>query len=54
MTFAMNKVPWTIVVCAKRTRWGDVQVKVFGSDDALVIPQSDLVTRAVEAGKLPV
>jgi threonyl-tRNA synthetase len=51
---AMNKVPWTIVVGAKERDGGDVQVKVFGSDDALVIPQSDLVARAVEAGKLPV
>lgn len=51
---AMNKVPWTIVVGAKERDGGDIQVKVFGSDEALVIPQSEIVSRAVEAGKLPV
>jgi len=51
---AMNKVPWTIVIGAKERDGGDIQVKVFGSDEALVIPQSEIVARAVEAGKLPV
>ena len=50
---AMAKVPWTIVVGAKERDGGDIQVKVFGSDEALVIPQADLVVRAIESSKLP-
>lgn len=50
---AMNKVPWTIVVGAKERDGGDIQVKVFGSEAPLVIPQAELVNRAVDAGKLP-
>lgn len=51
---ATNKVPWTIVVGAKERDGGDIQVKVFGSEEALVIPQTELVAKAKEAGKLPV
>ncbi|MFA6017941.1 MAG: threonine--tRNA ligase [Patescibacteria group bacterium] len=51
---AMNKVPWTIVVGAKERDGGDIQVKVFGSEEAFIIPQADLVAKAIDASKLPV
>lgn len=50
---AMQKVPWTIVVGAKEKDGGDIQVKVFGSEAPLVIPQSELVVKVLEAAKLP-
>lgn len=50
---ATSKVPWTIVVGAKERDGGDIQVKVFGSEEALVIPHVDLIDKAVEMMKLP-
>lgn len=51
---AMNKIPWTIVVGAKEAEGGDVNVNVFGTEEKLVIPQAELVAKAVESAKIPV
>ncbi len=50
---AMQKVPWTIVVGAKEKDGGDIGVKVFGSEEQLVIAQDKLVEEASKAGALP-
>ena len=51
---AMAKVPWTIVLGEKEVAGGDFQVKIFGSENPLVITQADLLTRAIETSKMPV
>ncbi len=51
---ALMKIPWTIVVGGKEVEGGDMQVNVFGSEEKLVIPQADVIARALEAGKFPV
>ena len=48
-TAAMEKVPWTIVIGEKEVAGEDWQVKVFGSEAALVIKQSELITTAHHA-----
>ena len=53
-TAAMEKVPWTIVIGEKETKGEALQVKVFGSEQPLVIPQEDLQDRAQESAKLPI
>lgn len=50
---AMQKIPWTIVIGGKDAEGGDLQVNVFGAEERLIIPQSELVTRALEAAKRP-
>ncbi|KKW30543.1 MAG: Threonine-tRNA ligase [Candidatus Uhrbacteria bacterium GW2011_GWD2_52_7] len=50
---AMQKVPWTIVVGGKEKEGGDISVKVFGSEEQLVIEQGKLVDAAVVAGAVP-
>lgn len=50
---AMNKIPWTIVVGAKEAEGGDVQIKVFGSEESLVVPQAELTVTAQRYGKIP-
>lgn len=50
---AMAKVPWAIVVGEKERGGGDFQIKVFGSDEPLVVSQDDLLARALELSKLP-
>lgn len=51
---AMNKVPWTIVVGAKETEGGDIMVKVFGSEEQLIVPQAELVETAKKHAQIPV
>lgn len=51
---ATSKVPWTIVIGEKEVGGGDFQVKVFGSEASLVIPQAELASRIQEESKLPV
>jgi threonyl-tRNA synthetase len=51
---ATSKVPWTIVVGAKERDGGDIQVKVFGSETPLLIPQNDLVAESLAHAKLPI
>jgi threonyl-tRNA synthetase len=48
---ATMKTPWTVVIGGKEAEGGDIQVKVFGSEEALVIPQADFVRRAGELGQ---
>ncbi len=50
---AMNKVPWTIVVGAKEAEGGDIMVKVFGSEEQLVVPQAELVETAKKHAQIP-
>lgn len=50
---AMSKTPWTIVVGAKEAEGGDIMVKVFGSEEQLVVPQSDLVETAKKHAQIP-
>lgn len=50
---AQQKVPWTIVFGEKEATGGDIQVKVFGQEEQMVIPRGELLARAVDAGKLP-
>jgi threonyl-tRNA synthetase len=51
---AAMKIPWTIVIGQKEVDGGDFQVKVFGEVDPLMIPATDLVSKAVELGRFPV
>jgi threonyl-tRNA synthetase len=51
---AMSKVPWTIVLGEKEVGGGDLQVKVFGSENPLSVSQADLLSRIAEEAKLPV
>lgn len=51
---AMTKIPWTIVVGAKEVEGGDMNVNVFGAEEKLVIAQSELVAKALEAARIPV
>lgn len=46
---AIEKVPWTIVIGEKEVAGEDLQVKVFGSEEALVIKQSELIAEARRA-----
>jgi threonyl-tRNA synthetase len=50
---AMMKVPWTIVVGEKEVAGGDFNVNVFGQEEDMIIPVGDIITRAVDASKLP-
>jgi threonyl-tRNA synthetase len=50
---AMSKTPWTIVVGAKEAEGGDIMVKVFGSEEQLVVPQADLVETAKKHAQIP-
>ncbi|TAK03962.1 threonine--tRNA ligase [Patescibacteria group bacterium] len=50
---ALMKVPWTIVVGGKEAEGGDLQAKVFGSEEALAMPQAELVARATDAARMP-
>ena len=50
---ALAKIPWTIVVGGKEVEGGDLQIKVFGSEEALTVPQRDLVAKALDAAKMP-
>ncbi|NBX49844.1 threonine--tRNA ligase [bacterium] len=51
---ASQKVPWTIVVGAKEAEGGDIMVKVFGSEEQLVIARQELKTKAQEQAHIPV
>jgi threonyl-tRNA synthetase len=51
---AMMKTPWTIVIGAKEAEGGDFQIKIFGQEDALVIPAEHLVEKILQAAKMPV
>ena len=51
---AMNKIPWTIVIGAKEADGGDIMVKVFGSDEQLVVPQAELIEAAKKHAQIPV
>lgn len=51
---AISKVPWTIVIGEKEANGGDLQVKVFGTENPLTITQADLLARVAELSKLPV
>jgi threonyl-tRNA synthetase len=42
------KTPWTVVIGGKEAEGGDIQVKVFGSEEALVIPQAEFLARISE------
>lgn len=44
---AIEKTPWTIVIGEKEVAGEDLQVKVFGTDEVLVVKQSDLITEAL-------
>jgi threonyl-tRNA synthetase len=50
---AMMKIPWTIVVGEKEANGGDFKINVFGQEEDLVVPAGEIVSRAVEAGKIP-
>lgn len=50
---AMAKVPWTIVVGGKEAEGGDMQINVFGSEEKLIVPQAELLARALDAAKIP-
>jgi threonyl-tRNA synthetase len=51
---AMAKIPWTLVIGKKEAEGGDFTVNVFGQEEDLVIPQKELVTKALVAGRMPV
>ncbi len=51
---AISKVPWTIVIGEKEANGGDLQVKVFGTEESLTVSQSDLLSKVAEMSKLPV
>lgn len=50
---ASQKVPWTIVVGSKEVEGGNFKVNVFGQDEDAIIPQDELIDRAVASGQLP-
>ncbi len=50
---AMMKTPWTIVIGAKEAEGGDFQIKIFGQEDAIVIPAEHLVEQILQASKMP-
>lgn len=50
---AMMKIPWTIVIGAKEAEGGDFQVKVFGSEEARIVPAVGIVEAIKEAAKMP-
>lgn len=50
---AMEKIPWTIVIGEKEMNGEDIKVNVFGQDEDLEIPQSELVQQAVTAARMP-
>ncbi len=50
---AMDKIPWTIVVGEKEKKGEALQIKVFGSEKSLTIPQEELMTQAQAAAQLP-
>jgi threonyl-tRNA synthetase len=50
---AMAKIPWTIVIGAKEAEGGDYKVNVFGQEEDLIIPQVELISRALEESKFP-
>jgi threonyl-tRNA synthetase len=41
----MQKVPWTIVLGDKEVAGGDYMVNIFGQEEGLTIPQSELASR---------
>jgi threonyl-tRNA synthetase len=46
---AIEKVPWTIVIGEKEVAGEDMQVKVFGNEEALSLKQNDLIEAALRA-----
>ena len=48
---AIEKVPWTIVIGEKEVGGEDLQIKVFGSEEVLVIKQADLIAEAQKASR---
>jgi threonyl-tRNA synthetase len=42
---SLLKVPWTIVIGAKEAEGGDFHVRVFGQDEEVVMPRTELVER---------
>ncbi|MBI4256711.1 threonine--tRNA ligase [Candidatus Uhrbacteria bacterium] len=50
---ATHKIPWTIVIGQKEVDGGDFKVNVFGQEEDLVIPATELVDRAKQASQFP-
>ena len=50
---ATSKIPWTIVLGAKEVEGGDYKVNVFGQEEDLMIPATQLIDRAQQLSKLP-
>lgn len=50
---ATQKVPWTIVVGSKEVEGVNFKVNVFGQEEDAIIPQDELIDRAIAASQLP-
>jgi len=50
---AMMKVPWTIVIGDKELEGGDLQVKVFGQEEGVTVPQSKFLERIQKESAMP-
>lgn len=50
---AMKKIPWTIVIGQKEVDGGDLQVNVFGQEERLIIPASELLAKAKQNADFP-
>ncbi|MCR4314378.1 MAG: His/Gly/Thr/Pro-type tRNA ligase C-terminal domain-containing protein, partial [Candidatus Uhrbacteria bacterium] len=50
---ATKKIPWTVVIGAKEAQGGDFKVNVFGQEEDLIVPATELVTRAKQASQFP-
>lgn len=50
---AIMKIPWTLVIGAKEAQGGDFKVKVFGQEEDLLIPHTQLIAQAKQASQFP-
>jgi threonyl-tRNA synthetase len=50
---SLAKVPWTIVIGDKEVEGGDLQIKVYGQEEPLVMSQANFVTEVTTRSGLP-
>ncbi|MFA6130968.1 MAG: threonine--tRNA ligase [Patescibacteria group bacterium] len=50
---ALMKTPWTIVIGKKEAEGGAYQINVFGQEENLMIEQSEILAKALEASQSP-
>ncbi len=50
---SLEKIPWTIVVGEKEAAGEDLQIKVFGQEEAMSLKQNQLIDEATKLSSLP-